>query len=476
MIKVFKNIVKSIIIEIMRKKFFLKELSNLLYENTVKYDYEYIEDIKKKFQSCGNGVVINGRFYISDPEFICCSDNVHIGDNAHFITRGGLTIGNNTHISRNVTIYTVSHNYSGNALPYDNMEIPEPVSIGENVSVGMNVSILPGVTIGDGAIIGMGTVVAEDVPELAIIVHSEHRIIKFRDKQHYRALSNTNKFSGLNKNGLTHKERNKFDKKSINKNSNTFFILNTGRCGGVTISKVLSQHPKIQCYHERRPQLIRLSTEYAYKTKSYEIVKKEFSNLYLNSCTSTKNLYGEVDQKLWNLVAIIEELFLEPKFIWLIRDGRNVVSSTYGRKWFSEEEKIKAHPTIGSWERWMFYRLDGHKCGEFTSSEWNQMSSFEKNCWHWFYINKEIETRIANVATDRIFILKLEEIEEKYESLLEFLEVEKINTKIPKLNTAFYDLKHWSSWNKEERLTFKKYCGNGMDNWYPGWKDVNDNW
>jgi hypothetical protein len=122
----------------------------------------------------------------------------------------------------------------------------------------------------------------------------------------------------------------------------------------------------------------------------------------------------------------------------------------------------------------MFYRLDGHKCGEFSSNEWNKMTSFEKNCWYWYYVNCEIERRLANIPKDRIFTIKLEEIEQKYDTLLEFLGVEKIITKIPQLNKAFYDLKHWASWDKEERLIFKKYCGKGMDNWYPGWRDDNN--
>ncbi len=124
------------------------------------------------------------------PSKSVVGNNVHIGHNAYFRTTGGLTICDNTHISRNVTIYTDSHNYAGAVLPYDDTFISKPVKVGKNVWIGMNVCILPGVTIFDGAIIGMGSVISRDVPPLSIVGSQPFRILKTRDKTHYEKLEN----------------------------------------------------------------------------------------------------------------------------------------------------------------------------------------------------------------------------------------------------------------------------------------------
>lgn len=81
---------------------------------------------------------------ISAPEKVWLGDNVHIGQGGWIRAEGGLVIGSHTHISRNITIYTVNHDYLGKRLPYDENLIGKPVTIGENVWIGMNVSIAPG--------------------------------------------------------------------------------------------------------------------------------------------------------------------------------------------------------------------------------------------------------------------------------------------------------------------------------------------
>jgi len=98
--------------------------------------------------SCGHGVRFGGSIRISAPEHAHIGHNVHIGDGAFFRAEGGLTIGDNAHISRNLVIYTINHQYEGERLPYDEAQIPRPVVIGKNVWIGMNVCIVPGTRIG----------------------------------------------------------------------------------------------------------------------------------------------------------------------------------------------------------------------------------------------------------------------------------------------------------------------------------------
>jgi acetyltransferase-like isoleucine patch superfamily enzyme len=159
--------------------------------------------ILKKIGSVGIGCEIKGKIYISKKEKLFLGSNVHIGDNAYFKTEGEIHIGDNCHFSRNITIYSVNHNYQGKALPYDNTTLKKKVVIGKNVWLGMNVNIVPGVTIGDGAIVGMGSTVTKDVPALAIVGGNPAKVIKFRDKDHYDSLETNKQYGGSGGKPLT---------------------------------------------------------------------------------------------------------------------------------------------------------------------------------------------------------------------------------------------------------------------------------
>lgn len=136
---------------------------------------------KNQIRNRGKNLRIYGMGTFLDPDAIKVGDYCYIGENVYFFATGGLTIGNNVGISRNVTIYTGNHNFrSAEYLPYDDTYIYEPVCICDNVWIGMNSCILPGVTIGRNAIIGMYTTVSKDVPENAIVV-GHNRIIGYRE-------------------------------------------------------------------------------------------------------------------------------------------------------------------------------------------------------------------------------------------------------------------------------------------------------
>lgn len=129
---------------------------------------------------------IHGRTTLYYPNNLRMGDYVRIGGGCFFFCKGGLDIGSNTQISRNVCIYTANHNISGAMIPYDDSYVERPVLIGRSVWIGMNARIPPGVTIGDGAVVGMGTVVSCNVPEGAIIVGSPSRVVGCRDMNEFQ--------------------------------------------------------------------------------------------------------------------------------------------------------------------------------------------------------------------------------------------------------------------------------------------------
>ena len=157
----------------------------------------YSVALPEQFEKCGKGVKIYYPFTISRIGNAKIGDNVHINGGAFINASGGLQIGNNVHIGRNLTIYTVNHDYLGQALPYDDGLVKKSVKIEDNVWIGINVTIIPGTTIGEGSIVGAGTTVSRDIPPLAIVGSMPPRIIKYRDRNHYLSLRKAKKYGGV---------------------------------------------------------------------------------------------------------------------------------------------------------------------------------------------------------------------------------------------------------------------------------------
>ncbi|XPF93989.1 acyltransferase [Colwellia sp. RE-S-Sl-9] len=188
--------IKSMLKKILRK---LVELifNEWIIEKLVTFYKHLLEDkVRKAVGKVSLNTVehqgINCKFHgdvkVYYSEGLKLGDNIRVGFGSFFFALGGISIGNNTQISRNVVIYSANHSTEGEAIPYDDQYILKPVTIGKSVWIGMNVMILPGVTIGDGAVIGMGAVISKNVEPGAIVVGSSQRIIKLRDLEKYKLL------------------------------------------------------------------------------------------------------------------------------------------------------------------------------------------------------------------------------------------------------------------------------------------------
>ncbi len=93
-----------------------------------------------------------------------------------------IKIGNNVHITNNVTFVT----HDGGTLLFrkyqQDLEITKPIIIGNDVYIGTNSTILPGVTIGNNVIVGACSVITKDVPDNVVVAGNPARIIKSYDE------------------------------------------------------------------------------------------------------------------------------------------------------------------------------------------------------------------------------------------------------------------------------------------------------
>lgn len=421
------------------------------------------ENLLSELQNCGAGIKLNGNIRVTNPEGLQIGNNVHIGENAYINTRGGVSIGDHTHISRNVTIYSSNHNFNdASALPYDSSFSDKPVVIKSGVWIGMNVNILPGVTIGQGAIIGMGTTVTKDVPDYSIVVGQRQRVVGCRDQELFIHLEKNQMFGGINGKRLSKGEIASFRRPLSSLKRAPFFVLSTGRAGSTTIAEVLSEHPDIDCQHEPKIQLIRISTKLLHNEISEDEALSELEQLFRYFTYTNCKLYGESDQKLVNLVPLIQKIFPNAKFIWLIREPSAAVNSTWSRGWFDDRElAIGGYPKEHfSLYRHFFsdYRPQAHLCGDMKEEAWLSMSSFAKNCWYWTYWNNLIAKGLTTVPGENQLKVRLENFDAELNKIQNFLGVEQkpLTTKVYNTAEQRYSMKSTADWTEQMRADFNR--------------------
>lgn len=140
----------------------------------------------------GEGCCVNHYSKVTKNTFL--SD--HVAFNGMKIAgKGRVEIGRYFHSGTECLIITSNHNYEGEAIPYDKMDIIKEVKIDDFVWFGNRVTVLPGVTIGEGAIIQAGAVVVKDVPPYAIVGGNPARVFKYRDIEHFKALKKQQQFN-----------------------------------------------------------------------------------------------------------------------------------------------------------------------------------------------------------------------------------------------------------------------------------------
>lgn len=127
------------------------------------------------------------KFYIHETS--------HLKSDTVIECTGGVQIGRYFHPGRGLTIFSTNHNYrSSTSIPYDEIDLIQPVIIKDFVWAGANVTIVPGVTIGEGVVIGAGAVVTKNIPDYAIVAGNPATIISYRDTAKFNELKSLEKF------------------------------------------------------------------------------------------------------------------------------------------------------------------------------------------------------------------------------------------------------------------------------------------
>ncbi|RJO61117.1 hypothetical protein C4544_03660 [candidate division WS5 bacterium] len=247
-----------------------------------------------------------------------------------------------------------------------------------------------------------------------------------------------------------------------------FFVLSSGRSGSLTIASTLDSYGNCVCIHHREPELVIESTQYYYGEYPGSRIAEVLRDTRPND--TQNEIYGDVNLQYSLIVPIIEQVFPEGKYIWLIRDGRDVAASMYYRRWFDPED-LKVP---NSYKR---ARLQGDLTGDFSPSEWQAMSRFAKCCWLWKKYNLIIESHLKGIDQEKWMSVRLDRLKLTLPDIAKFLGlINETNVIVERLNVAYQSVTYWERWNIEERKTFESICGEVMDKWFPEWRDRDGIW
>ncbi len=252
------------------------------------------------------------------------------------------------------------------------------------------------------------------------------------------------------------------------------FVLSTGRSGTTTVARWLSAVGGVTSLHEPEPAFIREASALRYGDLAPDAILETLQATRPRGATP---IYAESSQTLALLVPQLVALWPDARFVWLLRNGRDVVASAMQKQWYSghSETHARYEDATPTQQAWIDGRLRADKWGDMDSAEWQSLSRFGKCCWYWQAVNRIIAQDVA--ATDiEPFVLKLETLPAQADALLTWLGLPTPAPPVPQANTARRAPYDWRQWSAEERELFTRFCATEMDRWYVDWRDDLGRW
>jgi hypothetical protein len=206
------------------------------------------------------------------------------------------------------------------------------------------------------------------------------------------------------------------------------FIVGTGRSGSRTFFRMLSGAPEIDIHHEYAVhQTQRLAALYFMRQIESSYVKQKIGEMHGAAIHySHAKTWIDSSNKLSWLIDPLSKQFPESRFLAVIRDGRKVVSSFY----YKLREEMYDDDSTMMLQKW----LDNTKSamppaekpiwwnipqnGQPWREEFPTFNRLQRVAYHWAECNRVILESFSSISSDRVKIVKLEELRQD-SSLLE---------------------------------------------------------
>ena len=198
------------------------------------------------------------------------------------------------------------------------------------------------------------------------------------------------------------------------------FILGSGRSGTFSLVQCLKKYDEVEVHHEYLfENILRDAVLYYMKKITDDEIRKRLQETHAAAVFySRKNIWIDCSNALPWVVTPLHTMFPEAKFIYIIRNGRRVVSSFYHKfsdvmyndrdvqvlhEWLADPGKIMPPPEKKYW------RPVPQK-GDRFYDRFPRMDRFERLCYYWAAINSNIEECLAHIPESGKSYFKFEDL------------------------------------------------------------------
>jgi len=211
------------------------------------------------------------------------------------------------------------------------------------------------------------------------------------------------------------------------------FFIGSGRCGTHMMEKLFKNFPNVEIHHEYfGPYVMQLAVRYYMGMVTLQEVCDTLAKLHGTAIYyCDKDIWGDSSFKLSYVIEGLNKLFPMAKFIYLVRDGRKVVSSFYhklAKECYDDRSIAILQSHIDNPERnpapppekkywWSIPRP-----GTSMARKFRTYDRFQRICFHWAEINRFILEKLDQVDPHRKRIYKLENLVSDHEALKDMLD------------------------------------------------------
>ena len=260
--------------------------------------------------------------------------------------------------------------------------------------------------------------------------------------------------------------------------NNKFFISGCGRSGTTAMAKILNTASNAEVFVEQEPKLC-IESRDAYKGMLSDPTEtlRNLKEKHIDETINKGLIFGDKNQNYLPFIPYLEKLW-KPKYIFMIRDGRDIIRSGIDNRKFMKRGGIfsmnedDVNSSVTAKEDWWDYSRLRPNIGTEYHEVWQSMDIFEKYCWFWNEYNEVLLENLKKIESERYMLIDISSLtKEKCKEVFDFLGLEGfdpekienlISSKVNSLEEKTgkeHVFPHWKDWSAEQNNIFNKHCG-----------------
>jgi hypothetical protein len=203
--------------------------------------------------------------------------------------------------------------------------------------------------------------------------------------------------------------------------SQPIFVLSSGRSGTKLMERFLGAYENVDMQHEYMVHYVQpIAVKYQLGLANRHEVRHVLAQTHRAALHySDKPIWGDASNKLTWVIDILDELFPQSRFIYLVRDGRKVASSYFhklGQECYDDRstaalsDYVEHYPSLPAPPPEKKYWWPQPRRGAPGRSPFLAYSQFDRIVWHWAETHRTICARLKAIAPARQVFVKLEDL------------------------------------------------------------------